>query len=126
VNPHPLPARPGLHSEELRVWTDDGHEDRDYAQLRVWAPERGPRIGAGWFYHSPVRGARAGQPVRFWNRLWNTTAAVTLDFGDGSPAARIDRELIHVYAAAGLFTATLISEAAPQTHETCRPSDPVG
>lgn len=101
--------KPGLYSEELRVWADDGSEDRDYAQLRVWDADRGERIGAGWFYHAPVRGARAGQPVRFWDRLWNTTAPVTIDFGDGSPAAKIDRESSHVYAVPGLFTARLLS-----------------
>jgi murein DD-endopeptidase MepM/ murein hydrolase activator NlpD len=101
--------KPGLYSEELRVWADDGSEDRDYAQLRVWDAQRGPRIGAGWFYHSPIRDAHAGSPVRFWNRLWNTTGPVSIDFGDGSPATAINRELEHVYAAPGLFTARLQS-----------------
>lgn len=101
--------KPGLYSEELRVWADDGSEDRDYAQLRVWDAERGARIGAGWFYHSPVRGARAGRPVRFWDRLWATTAPVTIDYGDGSPVASMNHESFHVYATPGLFTAKLQS-----------------
>jgi hypothetical protein len=99
--------QPGLYSEELRVWAEDGSEDRDFAQLRVWDAMRGARIGAGWFYHSPVRGARAGTPVRFWNRLWGTTAPVSIDFGDGSPATIIADEIFHVYAMPGLFTAKL-------------------
>jgi len=102
-------GKPGLYSQELRVWADDGREDRDYVQLRVWDAERRERIGAGWFYHSPLRGARAGSPVRFWNRLQGVTAPVTIDFGDGSPATTIDRELSHVYATAGVFTAKLLS-----------------
>jgi hypothetical protein len=101
--------KPGLYSEELRVWADDGSEDRDYVQLRVWDAERGGRVGAGWFYHSPARGARAGSPVRFWNRLGGTTAPVSIDFGDGSPVTIIHRELSHVYATPGLFTTKLLS-----------------
>ncbi len=101
--------QPGLYSEELRVWADDGSEDRDYVQLRVWDAGRGGRIGAGWFYHAPVRGARAGNPVRFWNRLWSTTAPVRIDFGDGSPVDTIGGETSHVYTAPGLYTAKLRS-----------------
>jgi murein DD-endopeptidase MepM/ murein hydrolase activator NlpD len=100
---------PGLFSEELRVWADDGREDRDYAQLRVWDADRGARVSSGWFYHSPVRGARAGSPVRFWNRLWGTIAPVTIDFGDGSPVANVNREFDHVYATPGLYTTKLQS-----------------
>jgi hypothetical protein len=102
-------VEPGLYSEELRVWADDGSEDRDYAQLRVWDAARGGRIGAGWFYHSPVRGARAGRPIRFWHRLWGTTAPVTIDFGDGTPVTAAERDSDHVYAIPGLFTAKLQS-----------------
>lgn len=101
--------QPGLYSEELRVWADDGSEDRDYAQLRVWDTGHGGQLAAGWFYHSPVRGARAGSPVQFWSRLWGVTAPVTIDFGDGSPAAPVNRELSHVYAISGVFTAALRS-----------------
>lgn len=101
--------RPGLYCEELRVWADDGSEDRDYVQLRVWDRERGGRMGAGWLYHSPVRGGRPGEPVRFWNRLWGTTAPVTLEFGDGSPATQVEAETTHVYATPGRYTARLSS-----------------
>jgi len=98
---------PGLYSEELRVRADDGSEDRDYVQLRVWDAERGGRVGAGWFYHSPIRGIRPGHSVRFWNRLWGAAAPVTIDFGDGSPAIIIDRESTHTYEKSGTFTARL-------------------
>lgn len=97
----------GLFSEELRVWADDGSEYRDYAQLRVWDPLRGARIGGGWFYHSPVRGARIGTPIRFWNRLWGNTEAVRIDFGDGAPEATIDNEIVYAYSKPGIYTARL-------------------
>lgn len=100
--------RPGLYSEELRVWADDGTEARDYVQLRVWDRERGGRVGGGWFYHSPVRGARAGEAVRFWNRLMGMTAPVRLDFGDGSVVEAVGREATHVYAGPGWYTARLV------------------
>jgi hypothetical protein len=109
VRPTVRAEKPGLYSEELRVWADDGSEDRDYAQLRVWDAHRGARIGAGWFYHSPVRGARAGQPIHFWNRLWGTAAPAIIDFGDGSPQTSMNRELFHVYATPGMYTTKLQS-----------------
>jgi hypothetical protein len=102
-------VQPGLFSEELRVFSDDGTEDRDYAQLRVWNTNSGARFAAGWVYHWPVRGARPGEPVLFWNRLFGTTAPVEIDFGDGSQPARIDHEISHSFSRAGLYTTTLRS-----------------
>ncbi len=101
--------QPGLFSEELRLLADDGSEDRDYAQLRVWNPHAGAAFAAGWFYHWPLRGARPGTPVLFWNRLSGTTSPVEIDFGDNSNPDRIGQEITHVYAKAGIYTATLRS-----------------
>jgi hypothetical protein len=101
--------RPGLFSEELRLIADDGAEDRDFAQLRVWNTNAGARFAAGWFYHWPVRGAQPGAPILFWNRLYGTTAPVDIDFGDGSPPGRIGQELSHAYQKPGLYTAALRS-----------------
>lgn len=101
--------RPGLFSEELRVYADDGSEDRDYAQLRVWNTETNAPFAAGWFYHAPVRGARVNQPILFWNRLYGTTAPVEIDFGDGSEPVRISRETPHSYRQQGIYTARLRS-----------------
>lgn len=99
--------RPGLFSEELRVFADDGSEDRDFAQLRVWDMHPGARFAAGWFYHYPVRGAKAGTPILFWNRLYGTTGPVEIDFGDGSPPVWIDQQATHAYNQAGHYTAAL-------------------
>ncbi len=101
--------RPGLFSEELRLFADDGSEDRDYAQLRVWNTDPGARFAAGWFYHWPVREAHPGTPILFWNRLFGTTAPVEIDFGDGSPRAKIDQETSHTYQNPGIYTAALRS-----------------
>ncbi|MHC1769275.1 MAG: ADP-ribosylglycohydrolase family protein [Verrucomicrobiia bacterium] len=100
---------PGLFSEELRLLADDGSEDRDYAQLRVWNTNPGAAFAAGWFYHWPVRGARPGTPVLFWNRLFGTTGPVEIDFGDDSNSVRIGQEITHAYAKAGIYTAALRS-----------------
>ena len=102
-------VQPGLFSEELRVFADDGSEDRDYAQLRVWNTTAGAHFAAGWFYHWPVRGARPGTPILFWNRLFGTTGPAEIDFGDGSASVRINQEVSHIYPKAGLYTAALRS-----------------
>jgi hypothetical protein len=101
--------RPGLFSEELRLLADDGSEDRDYAQLRVWNTQSGAAFAAGWFYHWPVRGARPGTQILFWNRLFGTTGPVEIDFGDDSKPVRIGQEITHAYGKAGLYTAALRS-----------------
>ncbi len=101
--------RPGLYSEELRLLADDGSEDRDYAQLRVWNTNPGAGLAAGWFYHWPVRGACPGAQVLFWNRLYNTTGPVEIDFGDGSSPVRMGQEVTHAYGKAGTYTAALRS-----------------
>lgn len=102
-------SEPGLYSEELTVKTQGGYESRDFAQVRIYDPEYGGASAAGWFYHTPVRGIRAGTEVLFWNRLWGTSDAVTIEFGDGSPARPIDREIRHAYSAPGLYTARLMA-----------------
>jgi len=101
--------RPGLYSEELIVRTDDGAEDRDFAQVRIFDPARGNRIAYGWAYHSPVRGARPGDDVLFWNRLMGVTGPVKIDFGDGSPPQEIKAETRHAYARPGMHTVALTS-----------------
>jgi len=104
-----LADRPGLFSEELRLLADDGSEDRDYAQLRVWNTKPGAAFAAGWFYHWLVRGARAGTPVLFWNRLFGTTGPVEIALGDGSNPVQMGQEITHAYAKAGLYRAALRS-----------------
>ena len=99
----------GCYSEELRVVADDGSEDRDYAQLRVWSSTNSASVATGWFYHFPLRGIHPGTPVLFWNRLSNTTSAVEIDFGDGTGRSPIEAEATHAYAKPGLYTTALRS-----------------
>jgi murein DD-endopeptidase MepM/ murein hydrolase activator NlpD len=99
--------RPGLYSAELSVTTDDGREDRDFAQVRVYDPARGRDIARGWFYYTPVRGIRPGTEVLFWNRLSRTVGPTRIDFGDGTPPQPIGAEARHAYARPGLYTAAL-------------------
>ncbi len=96
----------GLYPEELSVKTDDGFEARDFLQVRVYDPQRARDMVSGWVYHTPVRGARPGDAVRFWNRLRNTRAPVSVDFGDGSSRETIEREIQHRFPRAGLYTVT--------------------
>lgn len=103
---------PGIYSEELRVFADDGSEDRDYAQVRVYDPEQARDFAFGWFYHYPVRNLHAGDEILFWNRLNNTSGEVLIDYGDGSPEETISDEACHSYAAPGLYTARLMAKGA--------------
>lgn len=102
-------GQPGLYSEELRVFADDGSEDRDYAQLRVWNTNAPARFASGWIYHWPVRGAHPGNPILFWNRLSGTTRPAEIDFGDGFAAVKIDQVASHTYSKAGLHTVAVRS-----------------
>ncbi len=112
--------QPGLYSEELIVKTEDGAEDRDFAQIRVFDPERGRKMAAGWCHYTPVRGIHSGTPVLFWNRLWNTTAPVMVNFGDGSAVQPIQDELVHTYGQPGIYTVTFSSQGPEQEPVTVK------
>ncbi|MBD1422609.1 PKD domain-containing protein [Sphingobacterium chuzhouense] len=99
-------SRPGLYTEELIVRTDDGSEDRDFLQVRVFDNQNNESLAYGWAYHTPVRGLRPGQTVRFWNRLTGIKGDVSLDTGDGSSAKTIEKEYEYQYANPGTYTAT--------------------
>jgi murein DD-endopeptidase MepM/ murein hydrolase activator NlpD len=101
--------RPGLYSEELTVTLDDGSQDRDFAQVRVYDPDpaKARKIAYGWAYHTPVRGIKPGTEVLFWNRLINTAGPVVLDFGDGSEPQPVRAEATHKYENAGTYTVAL-------------------
>jgi len=101
--------RPGLYSEELIVRADDGSEDRDYLQVRIYLPEAGRSLARGWMYHWPQREIRPGTAVLFWNRLMGTQEPALIDFGDGSPPQTIRAECVHSYDRAGTYTARLDS-----------------
>jgi hypothetical protein len=102
-------GKAGLFAEELTVRADDGSEDRDHVQLRVWDPAHRGGVAFGWAYHSPVRGLKAGQEVRLWNRLTGTTGPAIVDLGDGSPPRKIDDQTTHVYGKSGLYIVTFES-----------------
>lgn len=100
--------KPGVYCEELLVRGDDGSEDRDFSQVRVYVPEAPTRrLAYGWLHTTPVRGVRPGTEVTFWNRLAGTGGDVTLDFGDGTPPVIAGAERKHAYEAPGIYTVTL-------------------
>jgi hypothetical protein len=94
----------GLYSEELVVRTADGWEDRDFAQVRVYDPNRGRKMVTGWIHYAPVRDIAVGTEILFWNRLAGTVGDVTADFGDGSPPEKAGKEIRHRYRSASLYT----------------------
>jgi hypothetical protein len=112
--------KPGLYSEQLVVRTDAGYDDRDFAQVRVFDPDRGRKIARGWAYYTPVRGIKPGTTVLFWNRLVGMAGPVTIDFGDGSPKQTIHREVEHAYAESGLYTVTLSGQGPDNEPATVR------
>jgi murein DD-endopeptidase MepM/ murein hydrolase activator NlpD len=112
---------PGLYSEELVVRTEDGAEDRDFAQVRVWTGEKSPEpVAHGWLHYTPVRGIRPGVDVSFWNRLTRTTGDVTLDFGDATPPQVIKPETRHAYTRPGLYTVTLTARGPADVPTTIK------
>lgn len=104
-------AHPGQFIEELRLTTAGGMELRDFAHVRVYDPALPDRPGRAWAYHHPLRDIAPGDEVLFWSRF-SAADAVTIDYGDGSPAEPIDNEARHAYAAPGLYTVTLQGRGA--------------
>jgi murein DD-endopeptidase MepM/ murein hydrolase activator NlpD len=98
--------RPGLYSERLTVTADDGSEDIDFLQVRVFDPARGRDMARGWVHMHPGRGLAPGRPALFWNRLQSVEDAL-IDFGDGTPPERFGESAEHAYARPGLHVATV-------------------
>lgn len=100
--------KPGLYAEELRVKTKSGDEDRNYAHVRVFDPERPGHLGGGFCYHFPVRHIVPGTEVLIWDRInENSHTPVIINFGDGSEERVIKRECTHVYDKSGFYTITM-------------------
>lgn len=99
-------SQPGLYSETLVVRTDDGTEDRDFLQVRVFDPERGRNMARGWIHMVPGRGLEPGQRALFWNRLTAVHDAI-IDFGDGSKRRPFRSQARHAYNEPGLYTVTV-------------------
>lgn len=102
--------RPGLYTEELLVTGKNGATDRDFVQVRVWDSNKKNNVAFGWAHHYPVRNIRPGVPVTFRNSLINTTAPVTIDYGDGSVPETITRETTHSYQKKGAYVVKIASE----------------
>ena len=99
--------KPGLYTEELMVETAKGKIDRDFLQVRVWAPDKfgsaARNMAWGWIYQYPVRDVKVGESVMFWNRIHNTVGSVYIDFGDGTPPLKIYNSIAHPYRAPGRY-----------------------
>lgn len=83
--------RPGRYSEVLRVTSDTGQVDYDFAVVVVVDrnnPQRSvPSIHPNYF---PTAGIRVGDPVTFKVRTFNTThGSEQWDFGDGSATVEV-------------------------------------
>lgn len=86
--------KPGRYSEVLRVCDDAGHEAYDFAVVIVVDREhpdrRVPSIHPNYY---PTIGVRAGDPVTFKVRTFNTTAGKEIwDFGDGSDKVEVQSD----------------------------------
>lgn len=101
--------KPGLFSEELIVADQFGNVDKDFLQVRVYAPSQSRNIAYGWAYCYPVRKVRAGDEVLFWNRLVNTTSGVSVDYGDGSPVEPVGESCTHCFSRQGNYTVAFTS-----------------
>lgn len=103
-------AQPGLYTEELIVTTDDGQEDRDFVQVRVYdEKQKVDELAFGWAYYAPVRDITPGTEIIFWNRLTKTSTPVSIDFGDGTAPQIIDKALTYRYKKKGNYTVLLSS-----------------
>ncbi|MEO9021826.1 MAG: PKD domain-containing protein [Ginsengibacter sp.] len=103
---------PGLYTEQLTVKTVSGAEDRDFVQIRVFdSTVNKKNIAYGWAAYDPVRDIHPNTKVLFWNRLINTKGTVLMNFGDGSGATIISKEMYHAYKAKGRYVVTLSSHS---------------
>lgn len=102
----------GYYSEELLVKTKSGTVDKDFLQVRVNDSKSSKEIAHGWAYYSPVRNIKPEQNILFWNRLINTKAEVSIDFGDGTAIQPMKNEISHSYSKSGSYTVELSSKGA--------------
>ncbi len=102
---------PGLYTEQLTVKTASGAEDCDFLQVRVFDPVKNKKLAYGWAVYDPVRNIKPGTNVLFWNRLVNTKGTVLIDFGDGTEAVPVNKEIYHIYKTKGRYVTTLSSNS---------------
>jgi murein DD-endopeptidase MepM/ murein hydrolase activator NlpD len=107
--------RPGAYLATLWVKDDQGNEDVDFCQIKVFSranPEKGmPHI---YLSYTPTENIRPGQPVRF--RGWfqgKGGNGLTIDFGDGTRLADYQEyaEVQHSFKTPGIHIVTAQGEA---------------
>ena len=105
-------AVPGFYAEELRVFFDDGREERGFTAVRVFARGvAGQMPITGFIYQYPVRGITPGSAVTIGHYPFGEGSYErTIDFGDGSPVETVygyQPTVAHSYAAPGLYTVAI-------------------
>lgn len=124
-------ATPGFYAQELRVFFDDGREERGFTPVRVFAPGRaGQEPVPGFVYQHPVRGITPGGTVTIRHHPFIVaTEERSIDFGDGSPARAVSGSrpsVMHTYAGPGLYTVTVTTVGGlPQMLKTSVLVEPV-
>lgn len=111
-------AKRGLFSEELIVKLDDGSEEKDFLQLRVYDPKQATPIARGWMHYSPTRGIQPETEITFWNRFADMKN-VQLDLGDGTRKP-FSGQVTHKYKEPGLYTVTATGEGPYDEPATVR------
>jgi len=125
-------ATPGFYAQELRVYFDDGREERGFTPVRVFVPGcSGQEPVPGFVYQHPVRGIVPGDPVTIWHHPFIVASHErTIDFGDGSPVRTLSGSrpsAAHTYAASGLYTVTVTTVGGlPQILKTSVLVEPAG
>jgi murein DD-endopeptidase MepM/ murein hydrolase activator NlpD len=108
-------ARPGAYVATLWVKDNQGNEDVDFCQIKVFSranPEKGmPHI---YLSYTPTEDIRPGQPVRF--RGWfqgKGGSGLKVDFGDGTRLADYQEyaEVQHSFKTPGVHIVTAQGEA---------------
>jgi len=107
--------RPGAYLATLWVKDDQGREDVDFCQIKVFSranPEKGmPHI---YLSYTPTEDVRPGQPVRF--RGWfqgKGEGPIKVDFGDGTRLTDYQEysEVQHSFKTPGIHIVTAQGEA---------------
>ncbi len=125
-------AAPGFYAQELRVFFDDGREERGFTPVRVFAPgSAGQEPVPGFLYQHPVRGITPGRPVTIRHHPFIVASTErTINFGDGSPVRTVSGSRpgeAHAYAAPGLYTVTVTTVGGlPQILKTSVLVEPEG
>ena len=111
-------ATAGYYGEELRVFFDDGREERGFTQVRVFARgSSGQMPILGLLYQYPVRGIHPGDLVTIRHHPFLLASNErTIDFGDGSAVQTVyggQPTIPHAYAVPGLYTVTVRPAGTP-------------